>query len=561
MIERMFDMTGDESLDPADLPVPYGAGALDSNRGADSLLDESVPPPDESVPPDELDESAWADEILDHLAVQTASSFEDCLAAAAFAELDAEGTLDRAAAARSVQRRAQADLLATAAHWADLHAVLPPSAAPGRRVAGSERLRQVGGDGTPSIAEFSVAELGVVLETTDHAAGALVADALDLIHRLPSLWSRVLDGQVEAWQARQVAVRTRPLSAAAAARVDARIGGIVGRLTGRRLSRLVGDAILAADPPKALSDAEAAAADARVSYRPDQAEHGYATMFIKAAAGDLDEFNKALDVVSRALKILGDTRGPNQRRASAVGILAHPETACDLVQQAEDSRRAQAEAAAARRTAAQGEQGEQDTAFHDGSVGPVGHAPVAFTKAVMYVHIHRDTVREILEGRPYAEAGIGRVENIGPVIAEQIKAWLGHANVSLKPVIDLDDVPPVDCYEAPARIREAIRLRHPADYFPYATTTSRRTDLDHVVPYLPIDKGGPPGQTHPTRMAPLTRKHHRTKTHAAGWTVTQIHPGAWLWCTPHGHAALVDNYGTHFLGKLRPGKAVGAAVP
>jgi hypothetical protein len=526
--------------DPADLPGP----------AADVPFDDTVRFDDDAAPPDEADVSAWVDEELDAAAVEAACAFEDQLAAAAFVELDADATLEQMASSRSAERRVQAEQLATAAHWADLNAVLQAPC----RVPGGERLVRVGGEGTPEIAEFCVAELGVVMQTTDTTAAALVADALDLRHRLPHLWTRVQAGQVEVWRARQVASRTRKLTQAAVARVDAQIGNTVGRVTGRRLAHLVSKAILEADPPKARSDAEAAAAEAGVHYRPDDVEHGYGSMFIRAAAGDLDDFNKALDVISWAMKVLGDPRPADQRRATAVGIIADPDAAKALVEQAHATRKAEADAAAARRAAnsaaAQDETQEADGPAEADVAGErVDRRPLTLTRAVLYYHLSRESIEAILNGVPDAGAAVGRVEYIGPIIADQIKQWLGHSQVTVKPVIDLDTVKPVDCYEAPRRITEAVRLRHPADYFPYATCVSDRQDGDHVQHYLPMNRGGPPGQTGPDTLALATRRHHRIKTHG-GWTVRALHPGAWLWRTPHGWYYLVDHQGTTALGRL-----------
>ena len=53
------------------------------------------------------------------------------------------------------------------------------------------------------------------------SAGAqLIADALDLRHRLPLLWKRVSRFEVPAWQARRVARQTHRLPKAAAIWVD-----------------------------------------------------------------------------------------------------------------------------------------------------------------------------------------------------------------------------------------------------------------------------------------------------------------------------------------------------
>ena len=65
----------------------------------------------------------------------------------------------------------------------------------------------------------------------------------------------------------------------------------------------------------------------------------------------------------------------------------------------------------------------------------------------------------------------------------------------LKPVIDLADIPPVDHYETPDRISEAIGLIRSADSFPYGTSTSRHQDNEHTT--LPPDE--PRRTTRPNR--------------------------------------------------------------
>ena len=94
--------------------------------------------------------------------------------------------------------------LALAAHWADLHDehTLPGS---GPVLAGMERAKQVGGDGTPLVAEFACAELGVLLGTSPGGAENLLRDALDLRHRQPVLWAALGSGTGRVWKARKVA--------------------------------------------------------------------------------------------------------------------------------------------------------------------------------------------------------------------------------------------------------------------------------------------------------------------------------------------------------------------
>ena len=101
----------------------------------------------------------------------------------------ADATLTAGAQARAVSERAEVQILAVAAHWADLHGHL--DLADGERggsLPGMEQLVQLGGTGTPPVAEFAPAELGAVLAISPFAAARLVGDAVDLRHRLPLLW-------------------------------------------------------------------------------------------------------------------------------------------------------------------------------------------------------------------------------------------------------------------------------------------------------------------------------------------------------------------------------------
>ena len=52
---------------------------------------------------------------------------------------------------------------------------------------------------------------------------SLIADALDLRHRLPSWWQAVQDLRLEAWIARKAAVMTRQLDYEASVRSETRI--------------------------------------------------------------------------------------------------------------------------------------------------------------------------------------------------------------------------------------------------------------------------------------------------------------------------------------------------
>ena len=170
-------------------------------------------------------------------------------------------------------------------------------------------------------------------------------------------------------------------------------------------------------------------------------------------------------------------------------------------------------------------------------------------RATVYVHLSAEALT--------AGTGIARVEDVGPVLLGRLSTLLGgHCQISLKPVIDLPaGHTPIDAYEIPASLREQLLLRNPADVFPYAAALSRSIDVDHTIPYLSPDKGGPPGQTRLGNLGPHTRRHHRLKTHGR-WQVRQPEPGTWLWRSPHRRTYLVNASGTHPLGDSEFAEAI-----
>ena len=159
-------------------------------------------------------------------------------------------------------------------------------------------------------------------------------------------------------------------------------------------------------------------------------------------------------------------------------------------------------------------------------------------RAVLYLHLTPQT----LAGR-----GVARAEEIGALTRARLVEVLGHHQISLRPVIDLNQAMAADCYEVPAAIDERLQLSKPADVFPFASSLSRTLDRDHTVAY---QEHGPPGQTSEPNLGKLSRHHHRIKTHA-GWRVVQ-QDNRFTWTTPHGRVYLTDRLGTHRVGARTP---------
>jgi hypothetical protein len=173
-------------------------------------------------------------------------------------------------------------------------------------------------------------------------------------------------------------------------------------------------------------------------------------------------------------------------------------------------------------------------AAYSTGIGSTGRRPASTT---VYVHI---TDQTLLAGE-----GVTRVERFGPVFTARLEELLGHGQIIIKPVIDLnDDKFSVNAYEIPRRIRERVKLTHPVEQFPYGSAeTTDSTDLDHIQPY-DFQATGPPGQTSITNLAPLRRYSHRVKTHG-GWKVRRLDNGSLEWTTKHGLKFLIDHNGTH----------------
>ncbi len=135
---------------------------------------------------------------------------------------------------------------------------------------------------------------------------------------------------------------------------------------------------------------------------------------------------------------------------------------------------------------------------------------------------------------------LGRVENTRTgVTTDQIRTWCGNTDtqITVKPVIDLNDHIATNAYEVPDRLEEQTRLINHTCVFPWCNRLARRCDNEHCVPY---DQGG---TTCSCNITPLCRRHHRLKTHTT-WIYTVLEPGTFLWTSPHGYQFLRDHTGT-----------------
>ena len=417
----------------------------------------------------------------------TSTPLDETEAAPDVRDLDASMVLDAVVERRRAADRAEADLLALAVHWVDLHPVTPehPAASfPTQRTGGlAAALGPVffdrvplAGAGTPAVAEHAVEELSAALNLS-HAAGlSLVSEAVELRHRLPRLWALVQDGRLHAWKARQVARATTQLSRDAVAFVDRHLAVTARSNRLPALGPVLHEARLRCDPDQALAVEQTA-----LEHRGVWLDHreSTATTLVTARMDTLDalDLDGTVGDLAGLLGRLGDTRDLDVRRASALGMLAHPQRALDL---ASDDPGTDTES-----TALNGSRG------------------------TLYLHV---TLADLA-----TMGGSSRVERLGTASLALLRDWLQRlSGVSIRPILDPARTDSVDAHDPPDWMRETVILRDRHCVFPGCPVDARACDLDHIEPYVPLDDGGPPGQTSPANLACLCRRHHRAKTFA-GW--------------------------------------------
>lgn len=365
-----------------------------------------------------------------------------------------------------------------------------------------------GAEGTPAVSEFLSLEVGPALGLSQLSAANLVASVLDLKYRHPLLWAAFLECRIERWQAARITTLTQELGIAAAHRVDQQLAECVDRMSFGRLMRFARGAVAQADP-------EAAAARERKQKRGrgvfvGNHDSGTSTVFARIATRDALRLEQSLQELAGVMVEHGDTRSLDERRASALGWLADPDRAANWLS------------------------GDATAAPRKG-------------RSIVYIHLAAESL--VNQHDPEQTPAVARVEGIGPITSDLLPEFLSGTNVTVRPVVDLNGLPPVDAYEIPRMIREAVLNRHPVDGFPFSSLPARHLDLDHIRPFQRGPAGGR-GQTHVDGLLPQSRRAHRAKTRG-DWLVRPDSPGVAEWTSPLGRRYRVNPDGTTPLTRPR----------
>jgi hypothetical protein len=291
-------------------------------------------------------------------------------------------------------------------------------------------------------------------------------------------------------------------------------------LTEQRIGRLVDEARLWHDPDRARADEDEALAARRVDLRPGGAP-ATTEVWMVLDTPDALAFDRSVAAVAETLGSLGEPGGLDVRRARAVGVLADPQRALDLTTST----------------------GDPDADADRQQAALTRRNPLPAT-----VWLHLDAADLLADG-PDA---LVRSDTLGPLLADRVADWLGGSRVVVRPVLDPAALEPVDAHDPPEGTADAVRLRDPHCVFPGCRRPARACDLDHIQPYLPPSRGGPPGQTRLDNLAPLCRRHHRAKTHRH-WTYRREPDGSCLWThLPTGEQVTVRPDGPRPLPEQTP---------
>lgn len=299
------------------------------------------------------------------------------------------------------------------------------------------------------------------------------------------------------------------------------------------------DPALAAERARALHEARLV----QVGEHRDGGSMLYARLDTEDALALDHTIGRLCEVLSSA----GGAESVEQRRATALGMLADPQAAWELLNGCGDGRSRGRSATVVVHLAA-------DTLYPD----PDGHLdpapwnrylaglPRPGTAACPGSSAGTDS-HDPGSGRRERVPAVARVEGVGPLDVETLKRFLGGCTVVVRPVIDLNTIPAVDSYEIPQRLRQHVLARNPVEVFPYSARPSTSCDLDHTIPYQP---DAPPGaaQTRAENLGPLSRRTHRAKT-AGLWKVEQYEPGHFTWTSPQGFRYEVTPWQTIALGR------------
>ncbi|MDO5684345.1 MAG: hypothetical protein Q4G46_16155, partial [Propionibacteriaceae bacterium] len=372
----------------------------------------------------------------------------------------------------------------------------------------------------PMVSEFLCLELAGLLECTPLAAAGKLYSALRLKHRHPTLYRAVQDLDIEVSRAfaavdRCVVIADDEVADRVTTAWLPKQLGVGHQAAMNRLDKL----IVQADPQEAARREVARRRDLEVAIW----GHFDGVMNLSGRLETLDAryLDAAVERMAEILKQDHPEVSKGVLRAKALGVLANPALALAMLQRAAQP--------------ALVDEPPADQPDHR-LCGTIT-VPLHKLRPKLELAVHID-VNALGEVSPAA-----RIDKAGHMTLQVLRESLVGIDVTVQPVIDLNNVPAEDQYRPSAGLAKALTLAFPTEMFPYSSqATGRFTDFDHTQRFRQSGRG----QTRLGNLCPFSRRVHRGKT-AGIWDVTQHKVGVLQWTSPLKYVYEVTSQGTRMI--------------
>ncbi len=349
--------------------------------------------------------------------------------------------------------------------------------------------------------ESAVAESGLMLRVATGTAHLRVHDAQTLIERYPATFAALRAGRITLPKARIIAEQTAMLSAVEAAAIETRVLRKAPDQTPGELRAAIRRAVTQADPDavRRRHDTKKSERSVQMWDEPD----GMAVLFAHLTAAEATGVYAVLDECARAAGGPADERPMDARRADALVDLILAPTGLTSAGTAE----AQADWSPAERERARSRRDR--------------------VRVQVRVTVPFSTLFGIDE-TPGELAGYGPIP---PDAARELATQGTWRRILTDPMSGALLDYGTTVYRPPAHLAEHVITRDQTCGFPGCRQPAHRCDLDHRVPFDPVNDTGP---TADYNIGPGCRPHHQVKQ-SPGWSVIQQPDGTVTWTTPSGH--------------------------